>query len=151
MNKIEWLAPEHIHTEKNPDWYWVVGIITITIVLIAIIMNNIIFGILILISGFTLSLLASRKPKDILVTIDDLGIRVGTLNYPYKGIESFFVETRDNYPRILIKTDKYLSPLIKILIDIEMADEIEEKLSEHIQKEDLSESIFEKLLIYAGF
>ena len=76
---------------------------------------------------------------------------MGGTSHPYKNIESFFVETRDRYPRILIKTNKYLSPLIKILIDVDMADEIEEKLSLHIKKEDLSESIFEKLLIYAGF
>lgn len=151
MNKIEWNAPEYIHTDKNVDWYWIVGIVTVTIVLVSIILNNIIFGVLIFVSGFALSLTASRKPKDVLVVVDDFGIKIGNVNHPYKNIQSFFIETRDRYPRILIRTDKPLSPLIKILIDIDMADEIENKLSEHIQMEDLSESIFEKILIFAGF
>lgn len=151
MNKIEWHAPEYIHTEKNVDWYWIVGIVTVTIMLVSIILNNIIFAVLIFVSGLALSLTAGRKPRDVFVSIDDFGIKIGNVNHSYKNIQSFFIETRDRYPRILIRTDKPLSPLIKILIDIGMADEIENKLSAHIEKEDLSESIFEKLLIFAGF
>ena len=114
-------------------------------------MNNTIFGILILVSGFTLSLFASRKPQTVNVALTDTGIKFGTIFYPYKNMESFFVETTDMYPRIILKSKSYISPIIKILIHIDDAEEIEEKLSQHIQKEDLSESILEKIFIRLGF
>lgn len=149
--KLEWMAPEHIYVEKNSDWYWIVGIVTATVALISVIMNNTIFAILILVSGFTLSLFASRKPQTVHVSLENTGIRFGTMFYPYKNIESFYVETKDMYPRIIFKSKSYLSPIMKILIHIDDADEIEEILTENIQKEDLSEPLLEKILIRLGF
>lgn len=151
MQEIKWTAPEYIHTDKTSDWYWIVGIISITIALISIILNNVIFAILIIISGFTLSLFSSRKPQNIEIKIDGQGVVFGKIFYPYKNLESFFIETKDNYPRILLKSKSYISPMIKILIHPDDENEIENILLSHIPKEDMTESIFEKLLIYFGF
>ena len=39
---IEWDAPEHHYVEKTADWYWAVGIITLTAAALAFIFGNII-------------------------------------------------------------------------------------------------------------
>lgn len=150
MEKIEWMAPEYIHTEKTSDWYWIVGIISITIALTSIILNNIIFAVLILVSGFTLSLFSSRKPDLVEMEINNQGIHTGKRFYHYENISSFNIENNDNFPRIILKTKSYISPAIKILIHREEAEEINQFLQKHLPKENLSESIFEKLLIYFG-
>jgi hypothetical protein len=151
MENIEWQAPEYIHTEKTADWYWIVGIVTISIVLISIILNNVIFALLILVSSFTLSLFASRPPKTVLHKLDNLGIQKGGLSYPYSEIKSFWVETGDSYPRILFKIDHRFSPFFIFLIHPDDAEEIRDFLVTHITEEKMTESIFEKLLIYFGF
>ena len=151
MEKIEWQAPEYIHTEKGSDWYWIVGIVTISIVLISIILNNVIFALLILVSAFTLSLFASRPPKMVKHELNNVGIEKGQTSHSYSEIKSFWVETTDRYPRILFKIDHRFSPYFIFLIHPNDATEIRIYLSAHIIEEKMTESIFEKLLIYFGF
>ncbi len=151
MEKIEWRSPQHIYTEKTADWYWIVGIITVTIAIVSVILNNVIFAILIMVSSFTLSLFASHEPEIVLNEINTSGIKKGTVFYPYSDAESFWVETGDRYPRILFKLKQKLSQYLIILIDLDDAESIKNFLSQHVTEEKMTESIFEKLLIYFGF
>ena len=151
MEKIEWRTPQYIHTEKTSDWYWIVGIITVTIVLISVVLNNVIFAVLVLISSFTLSLYASHRPELIENEINESGIKKGNLYFPYSEIESFWVESGDRYPRILFKQKHKLSQFLTVLIHTEDAEDIKSYLSQHLAEEKMTESIFEKLLIYFGF
>lgn len=151
MDKISWKTIEYLHTEKTSDWYWIVSIITISIVLIAIILNNIIFSILILVSSFTMMLLASKKPDVVKVDLDTLGITVKGSRYLYKDLDSFWIETRDSNPRLLLKSKKILMPYVVILIDDIEPEKIHEFIVNHLPEEEHSEPIFEKLLLYFGF
>lgn len=151
MEKISWDTFEYLHTEKNQDWYWIVGIITISIALISIILNNVIFAILIIISGFTLSLFASRRPKVITIELDRVGVTVGEKQHLYKELDSFWIETRDHYPRILFKSKKIFMPYIMVLIENTDPDSIDDFLSKYLPKEEHVEPFLEKLLLYFGF
>jgi hypothetical protein len=151
MDNISWETVEYLHTEKTNDWYWIVGIITLSAALIAVILNNIIFAILIIVSSFTLSMFASRRPNIISATIDKSGVTFGRTRYPYSSIQSFWVETRDNYPRMLLKTDKAFMPFVVIHIHEDDADEIKDILSKYLPEEENTEPLLEKALIYLGF
>jgi hypothetical protein len=151
MEKIEWQAPEYIYKEKTPDWYRIVGIITISIAIIAIILNNIIFGILIIISASTLSLYATRKPEIIPVEINDTGIKINTTFHPFSDLESFWIETRDAYPRILFKSKKKISLYIVVMLGNTDSENIREMLSRHLVETEHSEPFLEKVLLYLGF
>jgi len=151
MEKIEWRSPQYIHTEKTNDWFWIVGIITMTIALISIILNDVIFAILIIISAFTLSLFASHRPEFSDNEINASGVKKGRMYYPYTDIDSFWVETTDKYPRLFLKQKQKLSQYVILLIDFDDAEEIKTFLSQHIIEEKMTESLFEKLLIYFGF
>jgi len=149
--KLSWTTIEYLHTEKTSDWYWIVGIITLSIALISIILNNIIFAILIIVSSFTLSLFASRKPEKINIEIDRLGVTVGKSKYPYRELESFWIETREVHHRVLIKSKAILKPYIVIFIENVDPEKIRATLSEHLHEEEHSEPLLEKLLLYLGF
>ena len=151
MDKLSWQAPLHIYREKTADWYWIVAIITISIALISIILNNIIFAILILVSSFTLSLFASKRPETVTMTIDHTGVTVGNTQYSYAHLESFWIETREAYPKILLKSEKLLMPFITILLDDMDSELVREKLLQHLPEEEHAEPFLEKLLIYLGF
>ena len=148
---IKWNAYEYLYKEKTADWYWIVGIITISIALIAIILNNIIFAVLIIISFFTLSLFASKKPEIIPVEINNSGIIIDRTYYPYANIESFWVETREIQPKILLKSKKVFMPFIAVLIEDLPPQQIREVLLQHLPEEEHAEPFLEKLLIYFGF
>ena len=151
MQNLSWETIEYLHKEKTPDWYWTVGIVTVSIALISIILNNLIFAILIIVSSFTLSLFASKKPEIITIEIGETGITVGKNNYPYKELESFWIETRDSYPRILLKSKKVLMPFVMVLIEDVEPEQIREALSQHLLEEEHTEPLLEKLLLYFGF
>ncbi len=153
MEKLSWNTIEYLHQEKTTDWYWIVGIVTISIAIISIILNNIIFAILILVSSFTLMLFASRPPSEVEVDIDDLGIRVGNTIYPYKHLDSFWVETRENNDRILLKSKKLFMPLIIIFIEENQVrpGDVRGMLLKHLPEEEHAEPFLEKLLVYLGF
>lgn len=151
MDKISWQTHEYLHTQKTADWYWIVGIVAISLALIAIILNNIIFGILIVVSAFTLSLFASRKPQIVDISIDNAGITMGRNRYPYKELDSFWVETRDNNHRILLKSKKVFMPFIVIFLEDMDPEEIKHRLSQYLPEEEHLEPLLEKILIYLGF
>ncbi|MFZ2523654.1 MAG: hypothetical protein WAW92_04700 [Minisyncoccia bacterium] len=151
MDNITWKTYEHIHTDKTSDWYWIVGIITISLAIISILLNNIIFAILIVVASFTLSLFASRKPNVVNVTLSDAGVAVGTVFYPYEELISYWVEIRDAHPRLIIKSKKAFMPFIGVLLDDVDPDKVGEFLGRHLANEENIEPFFEKLLIYLGF
>ena len=155
MQQISWRAPEYIHTHKTADWYWIVGIVTLSIAIIAVIFNNLIFGILVIVAAATLSMHASRPPRKIDIVISQLGVRIGNVFYPYDELESFWIETEDMptviHPKIIFKSKKKLMFLITALLENQNPDEIEEYLAQHLPKIEHTEPFLEKLLVYFGF
>jgi len=149
--KLKWQTPEYIYREKTADWYWIVSIVTISIALIAIILNNIIFALLIIASSFTLSLFASRKPSVIDVRINNSGIIAGNTKYTYDSLDSFWVETREAYPKVLVKSKKLLMPFIVILINGVEPSDVKHALEKYLPEKEHAEPFLEKLLIYFGF
>ncbi|HEY0220643.1 MAG TPA: hypothetical protein VGC58_00275, partial [Candidatus Paceibacterota bacterium] len=148
---ISWSSHERIYTEKNSDWYWIVGIITISLAAICIILNNINFGILIIISSFTLSLVASKKPEILESEINSFGIKHGKTMYPFVNLDSFCVETRDAHPRLILQSKKFFMFYISILLEDTDPNTVREYLLEHLKEEEHVEPLLEKVLIYLGF
>jgi len=151
MENLTWHTHEYHHTEKTSDWYWIVGIVTISVAIIAVILNNIIFAILIVVSSFTLSLFASKKPEIVEVKINGMGVTIGDTHYPYSNLESFWIETRDHRDRILLKSKKVFMPFIVIFIEEMEPQVLRKTLTEHLPEEEHAEPFLEKLLIYLGF
>ena len=149
--KISWQTQEYLHREKTADWYWIVGIITVSIALISIILSNIIFAILIIVSSFTLSLFASKKPETVEVEINLSGVTFGKTHYPYANLDSFWIERREHTPKIILKSKKMLMPFIIIFIEDVPEEKVREILLQHLPEEEHIEPFLEKLLIYFGF
>lgn len=150
---LHWQAYEYEPKEQSGDWFWAVGIVTVAIAVTAIIFNNVLFAIVIILAGFSLSLYAARPPKIIDIVIDEIGIRVNNSFYPYRGLESFWIEKQSDYPKILVKSQKLIMPYIIVPIDEEEYDPeiIRKALQRHLPEIFHSESIFEKILERLGF
>ncbi len=148
---LSWQTIEYLHHEKTSDWYWIVGIVTTSIALISIILNNIIFAILIIVSSFTLSLFASRKPGIIQINIDDTAVVVDKSIHKYKELDSFWVETRENIPKVLLKSKKIFMPFIVVFIEDIEPEKVREALLQYLPEEEHTEPFLEKLLLYFGF
>jgi hypothetical protein len=153
MTSFRFRAPEFHYKHKTTDWYWAVGIITIAAAATAIIFSNILFGILIIIAGFTLIMHASRIPAEHDIEINDAGITIGNFHFTYGNLESFWIEHHEN-GRMLIRTKRLIMPHLVVPLDSLSEDEKEDmrdflrtKLAEIEQQEPL----FELIMEYIGF
>lgn len=153
MTSFRFRAPEFHYKHKATDWYWAVGIVTIAAAATAIISNNLLFGILIIIAGFSLVLHASRVPEEHDIEINDAGITIGKYHFTYGNLESFWIEHHEN-GRLLIRTKRLVMPHLIVPLDSLVDEEKEEirdflrtKLTELEQHEPLLEMIME----YIGF
>jgi hypothetical protein len=149
---LEWDAHEYEHKERSSDWFWAVGIISAALAIVAIILGNIIFGILIIIGAFSLSLFINRPPQITHIVLNEKGIARGKVLYPYETLESFWIDIEHSHKKIILRSQKMFMPLIIIpLGDDADVDKIHDKLSAVIKEEYHSLPLVEKILEYLGF
>lgn len=150
--KIEWDAHVYEHKERGDDWFWAMGIVAFAIAITSVILGNIIFGILVLTAAFSLALFINRPPEDVHVVIDEKGVVRGNIRYPYSALKAFDIDEDHPHRKILLRSEKMLMPLIVIPLSSETdTDQIEEVLSQFLEKEVLELPFLEKLLEYVGF
>ncbi|MDO8589918.1 MAG: hypothetical protein Q7R69_01435 [bacterium] len=150
--KIEWDAHEYEHKQRSPDWFWAVGIISISVAIASVIFGNIIFGILVLISAFALSLFINRPPSMLHVVVDEKGVTRGKIRYPFSTLQSFWIDTEHPHKKIIMRSEKLLMPLVIVPLGNETdVEQLHENLSIFLPEEFHSLPFVEKILEYLGF
>lgn len=148
---ITWNAPEHLYTEKRPDWYWSVGIITLALAAVAFIFGNVVTGIFVIVAAVALVLHASRPARVITYQINDRGILANDILYPFLTLESFCVP-HDEFPaKLIIKSRKLFMPFIVIYIDEVDPEQVREVMLTYIAETMHREPILKHLLERLGF
>lgn len=144
---FSWEAPEYEYREKSTDWFWAFGIFAVSAAVAAFIVSNILFGVLILIGAFVLSIFAARKPEIIHFEINEKGIVIDKIIYPYKNLESFTV----NEGVLLVKTKKKLMQLLIIPLRVSN-EQVHDFLLENIKEDEDLEIPFSQTIMEAiGF
>ena len=151
---IKWRAHEYFHQEKSNDWYWGLGVISISGAVISIILGNTLFAIVIVLFAFAASMQAHRPPKMLDFELSPRGLVIDHILYPYSTLEAFSITEQHLHkpdPQILVKSKKALMPYLHVPVEEHDIEDIRNYLLQHIKEEELHESILEKLLEYFGF
>lgn len=148
---LEWEALEHHHEEKSNDWFWAVGIISLSIAVTAIIFQNVLFGVLILIGAFSIILHSTRHPKTHKITIDQRGVTIDKFHYPYKSLGSFWINEQENPPVLLLKSQRFFLPLVVLRLEGIHPDDVREYLKETLYEDEMHEPLLQKVAEYFGF
>jgi len=150
--KIEWEAHNHEYKERSPDWFWAMGIVTVSIAITAIIFHNIIFAILVLVSAFALALFINRDPEIVEVQVNEKGVTKGQVYYPYESLHSFVIDTEHSHPKVMLRSQKVFLPLIIIPLghDVNVSN-LREKLHLFLPEEQYKLPFVETVLEYLGF
>lgn len=149
---MEWDAHEYEHKERSSDWFWAVGILSVAIAIASVIFGNIIFGILVLVAAFALSLFASRPPGVLHVIVNEKGVTRGRIHYPYHTLQSFWIDTDHPHKKIIMRSEKLLMPLIIVPLNDEVdAEQLHENLSKFLTEEFHNLPFIERVLEYLGF
>jgi hypothetical protein len=152
MEKISWKAYEHKKIEKTADWYWAVIIIALSIAIIAFIINDGFFAILILVGTITLVFFSTREPRLFDISLDPRGLVVGRDMYPFATLEEFWVDITDkDEPKILFKSKKTVMPLVVVPIEQYHHLYVRNFLLQYLPEKELHEPLSQKVMEKLGF
>ncbi len=146
-----WKDYEYIHVKKTADWYWAVGIISVALVIVPLLFNNIMLALLVAISAFSLMLMASKPAKLVEFEINNTGIRIGTQLFPFDTLDAYFISDESVTPTLLLQSQSMFMPLLSIPIQEVGEDVVESLLSSRLTKRQLREPLPQKILEYFGF
>ena len=148
---ISWNAPAHFYVEKRPDWYWAVGIISLTIAVVCFIFGAIIPGIFVIVAAVALVLHASHPPRTIHCEINDRGILIDETLYPFLSLESFWIPHDEVPPKLILKSHKMLVPFMIVFIEEVDPEAIREIMLKYIAETEHREPFLKHLLERLGF
>lgn len=101
-HSLEWQALEHEERPRSVDWYWICGASIIAAALAAIITNNLLLAIILVLGGFTYLGLASRTPEEVEVKLSPKGVVVKNQIFPYDTLTAFAVDNEPPRRRIVL-------------------------------------------------
>ncbi|MFA5773530.1 MAG: hypothetical protein WC908_02555 [Candidatus Paceibacterota bacterium] len=142
INTIEWSLPEYSHKERNNDWFWSLGLITIIACGIAIWLHNYVFAVFLLISGCCLIMFTMRHPQNVTYIIETKGLTMGKDLHEWKSIKSFNIKNneKDIFAKLLIETSKHFLPIYTIPLPKEKVEEVKETLLKVATRSEINES-----------
>ena len=150
---ISWDAHEYVHVEKTPDWYWALGLIAVAGTVAAILFQNLLFAVLILVMAFVLALFAKRKPEVFRFSVTQRGVRIDDTLYPYSSLEWFSIDelSPNHVPKLILNPKHFFAPVIVIpILDVD-PDEVHDFLIAFLDEEDHPEPVIHRIMEWLGF
>lgn len=150
---FSWETPEFEFKEKRKDWYWIVGIISVILVVVAIILGNYLFAFLIVMGAFLMIRLATKEPLVIPVEISESGVKVYNQMYSYDHLFSFWIRSNNQGEAILLLlSNQKISPILSLTIDpnIDLL-MLREYLNQFIPEQELQEPLTDRIIQKIGF
>jgi len=142
-----WLVDEYERHERGPVWYAASFLSGVGLILYALITQNFLFAIIIVMFGVIIGLSTLREPEKILFQVTTRGVGVGHLFVPYKELKDFWIVYEPPYVKNLyIEHKNALTP--RIVVPIEDADPVEMRraLLEYLSEDSRTEEPLGDLL-----
>lgn len=148
-SKLEWEVYDKTPKENGPDWYWAIGIIAVSIMITAIVLNNILFAVFVVISTLVLFLRTLQKPRLVSYELTNRGLWINKDFQPFTALESFFVEEQE--PKLLLKSKGLITPLLVIPLQPDDSQTVREFLENYLPEEEMHEPLSKRIMEYLGF
>lgn len=150
--EVIWRAPEFKYYHKEPSWYWINAIISGALFLIALYQKNILLAIFIVITEFTIIILAKRLPKTIEFKVNGDGIHFGKTNfYAYEELTGFDIRKENNeVSELVLLNDSVINPTIKINILLQDEEDIRNILKNFIDEVEYEDTFFDSIADLLG-
>lgn len=154
---ISWTAHEYDHREHTADWYWAVGIVSVSLAIAFVLVGNMLLSVIILIGMTTLLAYAKHPPRTLDYKISKDGISAGKTLYPWSTLDSFWITDEHNTakeyraPKLLIISKKPFMPHIVIPLTEFVVDETHHVLCQMLHEEPQFEPLHDRLMRLIGF
>jgi hypothetical protein len=120
---FSWLVDEYERHERGPMWYVISFLVGVGLILYALVAQNFLFAIIIVMFGVVIGLSTLREPERILFRVTTRGVGVGHLFAPYKELKDFWlVYEPPHVKNLYLEYKNPLSP--RIVVPMEDADPV---------------------------
>ena len=151
MHPLSWNATAERRAPKTAEWFLAMSIVAVALIATAVLLGNMLFAVVIGIATAVFLLHLRRAPSAVRAQVDAGGVSFGETHYTYAHLASFWVETRDDRPRLLLRHKKLLSLLTAIPLRDLHPNIIRAALKEFLPEEELVEPLPQKIMEYLGF
>ncbi|MBD3282273.1 MAG: hypothetical protein GF387_01550 [Candidatus Portnoybacteria bacterium] len=150
--EIKWKAPEFSKKEKTNSWFIIPAIITIILGIIALISDNFLFLITIILAFIVFYVFANKDPRIIEFEISSEGIRIDNKIYDFDEIKSFWIfYDPPEKKELSLRMSKIFYPYIQIPLKDQDPNEIREFLLKFIKEKRHQDSIIDNFMNKIGF
>ncbi len=150
---FEWHGKEYAQSTKSADWYWALGILSVAIIIVCVIFNNVLLALLVAAAAVSVGLQAAKHPRIHRFSITETGIGIDMQFYPFEKMLHFSVlEYADETmpPSLSIKTKILLSPHLLIpIIGYDPVD-VYDYIAAHLPEGNHHESAIDRIIDLIG-
>lgn len=150
-DKIIWFAPEFVYRDKSTDWYWIMGIGIVTLVVIAFLLQSILFGLFSLVAGGAVMLYGSKKPDTATFEVNERGVQTKDMLYPYPTLDFFWIDEEGEATLLIIEAKKTTAQHIILPVQGVSSNELRDFLLDHLREEHIERPWSEQLMERLGF
>jgi hypothetical protein len=139
---FSWRAKEYEYHEKDKSWYWKMGAIFLTGVILGIFTKNVLTVITFLLFASVFYLYSKRAPEEIEIVLLEKGLKVSEVLYEYRELKSFwiFYDGTDHSHISFLRKNKLL-PSLEIPIGREFPEEARKILKNFLPEKKQAESL----------
>lgn len=144
LKEFEWQAPEFDKKEKTKSWFILPGIITIALGIFALLTENILFLILIILGFFVFYIYANKEPRIIKFKINEKGIEMDDKLHEFDSLRSFWIfYDPPEQKELSFRSRKTLLPYVRIPLENENPNEIRKFLLKFLPEKHHRESLID--------
>lgn len=139
INPIQWSASEFIRHDKGIGWYLaLMGASLLIAAGIYLITRDKITAATIIVATILLGVVAARKPRELMYSVDERGVQVGKKLYPYTSFKSFSIMQEGGVESIWFMPMQRFMPGLSIYFAPEDGPKIIDALSQFLPAESRS-------------
>ncbi len=133
---FEWTVKEYEEQERERRWYYLMGVIAVALIVYALVSQNYLFALVVVLFGIILFLQDIQKPKEIYFALTESGMIVSSRFYRFSEIKNFWLIYNPPTVKSLYFT---LNSLVKHRLQIPLLDydprPIRDFLSQYLEED----------------
>lgn len=150
--QLEWSAFEYEDKKRSVDWYWAVGIIAVCGSVAAVILNDPLFAVFIVIAAALLVFFSFQPPKLVSYKINKSGLYIADNAYSFDRIKAFWITQPPHAHKLIVVTDKSFLPMLVIPIDHIHEDDLRRIFAgKGVLETKMEEPVAHRVMEYLGF
>lgn len=128
IEPISWEAKEFDVPKRSIEWYIIISIILIALLVYTIYISYWILSAVIVVVSVVLYLVGSLKPRTMKYLINEAGIQIGDKVFSYDQLKTFWFSRSEDGIKLNLISTFHLMPVISIYVTKELENKIRETL-----------------------